>query len=598
MGCSQSGCLGVEDTRPLDLQPLEFSAAGVDSAASASKGSHWFSDLKIFSVLECEGLNVDEVDKIVLMMPIDIKPGSILPCISGEPNNTLFVPPDGSLRPGQKVIVKVPKRAHPLPVVPSVEELIAKFNETRVVIVNHNIDVHRPVKNESTAAGLKDADFIAHEIKNGFESLVSEISSANFKSIEKFVQVSHCDNHPTISFLLDMALLIAKADPSQYNPRLKLMFLYLLKLIMNIVDSAGVDTTYSLIVSYTPLSFLSNSSVVESIFTMIPKKYRKQLAHLFILNSPGKALLFSKSMQCVSSKCVDKKVHCVDYISDIAVQIHNGTYSRVSIPYIYHEYIRLEDESRSVKATGILPSLDQSYDHKLGTTKLLYTCIEYLRKRGGLRHVGIFRIAGDESLLRLVKSRLQYGSIDDYTSDYRSAGIIDGTTYVQIGLNEGSVTTINGQSKFSRVVVKEIDSVAQIIKFSVRELSEPLITREVYQKLLSLTKKMNFAQCGDDGIMEWLHRVDALLHEMPLAHVNTLKHLLIFLHDISSCSSENQMTNANLAVVFAPTIMRTISMDQIESFNEMKLSQSIVQYLISYAQQYKDQLEIDNRVGE
>ncbi len=591
MGCGPSGCLGVEDSRPLELQPLEFG-----QAREVPKGRHWFSDLQVLSVLECEGLNVDEIEKMVIMIPIDIKPGSIAPCITGEPNNTLFVPPDNSLRPGQKVIIKVPKVAHPLSVVPSVEELIAKYNEARVVIVNHNVDLNRPVNNVPTNAstGLSVVDFVANEIEKGFESLVTEISNTNFKPIEKFVQVSHVGNHHTISFLLDMALLVAKVDSTQYNPRLKLMFLYLLRLIINIVDNSGIDSTYSLIVSYTPLPFLSNNSLMQSIFTIVPKKYKKQLVHLFILNSPGKSLLFSKSVQFISSKCIDNKVHCVDNISDISLLIHNGTFSGVSIPYIYHEYIRLEDENRCVKATGILPSLEQSYDHKLGTTKLLYKCVEYLRKCGGLKHVGIFRIAGDETLLRLVKTRLQYGSADDYTNDYRNHGTIDGSSYVQIGLNDNNCTTINERNQFSNVVVKEIDSVAQIIKFSIRELPEPLITREVYQKLLALTKKMNFTQCSEDSIMEWQQRVDTILQGMSVAHVNTLKHLLIFLNDVSNCSSENQMTNVNLAVVFAPTIMRTISMDHIESYNEMKLSQYIVQYLISYAQQYKDQIEIDN----
>lgn len=591
MGCGPSGCLGVEDSRPLELQPLELGQSG-----EAPKGSHWFSDLQLLSVLECEGLNVDEIEKMVIMIPIDIRPGSLVPCINGEPNNTLFVPPDNSLRPGQKVIVKVPKVAHPLTVVPSVDELVKNYNESRVLVVNNNVDLNRPVNNVPTIAstGLSVVDFLANEIGKGFESLVSEISSTNFKPIEKFVQVSHVDNHHTISFLLDMALLIAKADSTQYNPRLKLMFLYLLKVIINIVDNSGIDNTYSLIASYTALSFLSNNSLMQSIFTIVPKIYKKQLAHLFILKSPGKSMLFSQFTQFVSSQFMDKKVHCVDNVSDIAILIHNGTYSRVSIPYIYHEYLRVEDENRCLKATGILPSLEQSYDHQLGTTKLLYKCVDYLRKCGGLKHVGIFRIAGDETLLRLVKTRLQYGSVHDYTDEYRIHGTIDGSSHVQIGLNESNGTTINGRDQFSSVVVKEIDSVAQIIKFSIRELPEPLITREVYQKLLALTKKMNFAQCSEDSILEWQQRVDATLQEMSVAHVNTLKHLLIFLNDISNCSSENQMTNVNLAVVFAPTIMRTISMDQIESYNEMKLSQCIVQYLISYAQQYKDQIEIDS----
>ncbi|KIW93186.1 uncharacterized protein Z519_05791 [Cladophialophora bantiana CBS 173.52] len=108
----------------------------------------------------------------------------------------------------------------------------------------------------------------------------------------------------------------------------------------------------------------------------------------------------------------------------------------------------------------------------------------------------------------------------------------------------------------------DIHAVTSGLKQYFRRLPTPLITFDVYDKLLDTTT------IEDKGM-----RVDAMqraLEELPRVHLETLDFLIRHLARVVQLEKENLMTSMNIAVVFAPTIMRPESLSRELSDTKMK----------------------------
>jgi Rho-type GTPase-activating protein 1/2 len=92
----------------------------------------------------------------------------------------------------------------------------------------------------------------------------------------------------------------------------------------------------------------------------------------------------------------------------------------------------------------------------------------------------------------------------------------------------------------------DINAVASALKQYFRNLPTPLLTHDVYDKLLESTK------------LEPEKRIIALRHimeELPPRHKDTLIFLIFHLSQVVKLADVNLMTSMNCGVVFAPTIM-------------------------------------------
>ncbi|EXJ81583.1 hypothetical protein A1O1_07647 [Capronia coronata CBS 617.96] len=95
----------------------------------------------------------------------------------------------------------------------------------------------------------------------------------------------------------------------------------------------------------------------------------------------------------------------------------------------------------------------------------------------------------------------------------------------------------------------DIHAVTSGLKQYFRRLPVPLITYDVYDKLLDTTV-----------ITEKESRIDAMeraLEDLPRVHYETLSYLMQHLARVVEQEKVNLMTSMNIAVVFAPTIMRS-----------------------------------------
>ena len=116
----------------------------------------------------------------------------------------------------------------------------------------------------------------------------------------------------------------------------------------------------------------------------------------------------------------------------------------------------------------------------------------------------------------------------------------------------------------------DINAITSCLKQYFRRLPNPLITYEVYDKVLETT-----------GVTEPAVRVEALaraLSDLPKVHWDVLEHLMIHLSRVVERNEENLMTSSNVAVVFAPTIMRPESLAR--EMTDTAKKNEVVQFLV------------------
>ncbi|TKA74634.1 hypothetical protein B0A55_05960 [Friedmanniomyces simplex] len=100
----------------------------------------------------------------------------------------------------------------------------------------------------------------------------------------------------------------------------------------------------------------------------------------------------------------------------------------------------------------------------------------------------------------------------------------------------------------------DIHAVTSALKQYFRRLPTPLITYDVYEFLL---------EAGQTADKEMLaYNLRAAVAELPEHHRNCLEYLVQHLARVMAQGGENLMTPLNLAVVFAPTIMRPVSIER------------------------------------
>jgi hypothetical protein len=169
-----------------------------------------------------------------------------------------------------------------------------------------------------------------------------------------------------------------------------------------------------------------------------------------------------------------------------------------------------------------------------------------------------------------------------------------------------SSTTTPSQSnstKIADIMIDDINTIAQLIKLSIRELPESLITNIAYVKLkrslelcpgLSSTPKTQLEKKSHN---DWGNIALGIINTMPIENKATLLHLFNFLSEICTNTAVNSMDVYNLAVIFSPTLINIDESDPINAMNEIKLSRSIINGLLLkvYNDKYGEENNIINK---
>lgn len=120
----------------------------------------------------------------------------------------------------------------------------------------------------------------------------------------------------------------------------------------------------------------------------------------------------------------------------------------------------------------------------------------------------------------------------------------------------------------------DIHAVTSGLKQYFRMLPTPLITFEVYDKLLDA-----FASPPSSRIQV----MQQGLAELPRVHRDVLEFLVFHLKRVADREKENLMTSLNIAVVFSPTIMRPENINR--EMTDVQKKNDTLQFLVENCQE-------------
>ncbi|KAK7106203.1 hypothetical protein V1264_017487 [Littorina saxatilis] len=133
----------------------------------------------------------------------------------------------------------------------------------------------------------------------------------------------------------------------------------------------------------------------------------------------------------------------------------------------------------------------------------------------------------------------RYGIVDGI---YRLSGITSNIQKLRVALDEDQVPEL-----MDSTYLQDIHSISSLLKMYFRELPNPLLTYQLYDK---------FAEAVKDEDNKLL-RIHDVVQQLPPPHYRTLEYLMKHLGRVASHALETGMHSKNLAIVWAPNLLRS-----------------------------------------
>ncbi|XP_067425558.1 rho GTPase-activating protein 30 [Emydura macquarii macquarii] len=132
------------------------------------------------------------------------------------------------------------------------------------------------------------------------------------------------------------------------------------------------------------------------------------------------------------------------------------------------------------------------------------------------------------------------------------------------------------------VYLQDIHCVSSLCKAYFRELPNPLLTYQLYDKFADAV-----AIQMEEGR---LVKIKEVLKELPLPHYRTLEFLMRHLVHMASYSSQTNMHSRNLAIVWAPNLLRSKDIEAsgfngTAAFMEVRVQSIVVEFILNHVEQ-------------
>ncbi|XP_077985019.1 uncharacterized protein LOC144439652 isoform X2 [Glandiceps talaboti] len=117
----------------------------------------------------------------------------------------------------------------------------------------------------------------------------------------------------------------------------------------------------------------------------------------------------------------------------------------------------------------------------------------------------------------------------------------------------------------------DIHSVSSVLKLYFRELPNPLLTYQLYEKFSEAIAN------EEDRLL----KITDVIQQLPPPHYRTVEFLMKHLSKISTFKDQTGMHSKNLAIVWAPNLLRTREIETgLAAFMEIRVQSVVVEYLI------------------
>ncbi|XP_008580304.1 PREDICTED: rho GTPase-activating protein 31 [Galeopterus variegatus] len=132
------------------------------------------------------------------------------------------------------------------------------------------------------------------------------------------------------------------------------------------------------------------------------------------------------------------------------------------------------------------------------------------------------------------------------------------------------------------VYLQDIHCVGSLCKLYFRELPNPLLTYELYEKFTEAV-----SHCPEEG---QLARIQNVIQKLPPSHYRTLEYLIRHLAHIASFSSKTNMHARNLALVWAPNLLRSKEIEATAcngdaAFLAVRVQQVVIEFILNHVDQ-------------
>ncbi|XP_077361021.1 rho GTPase-activating protein 31 [Festucalex cinctus] len=193
--------------------------------------------------------------------------------------------------------------------------------------------------------------------------------------------------------------------------------------------------------------------------------------------------------------------------------------------------------------------------------QVLQKCAEFIEKHGIVH--GIYRLSGVTSNIQRLRQEFSAEACPDLTKE---------------------------------VYLQDIHCVGSLCKLYFRELPNPLLTHELYSKFTEVA-----SVCGDH---ERLLHIQKTVKQLPTPHFRTLEYLTKHLARLATLSAQTNMHTRNLALVWAPNLLRSKTIEATSgngdmAFQEVRIQQSVVEFILNHTEQIfnSDSVQIKTKEG-
>ncbi|KAH9281255.1 Rho GTPase-activating protein 1 [Echinococcus granulosus] len=290
------------------------------------------------------------------------------------------------------------------------------------------------------------------------------------------------------------------------------------------------------------------------------RNFKKNLKALYIVHPTNFILFMIKVFKPIISRKFGRKINFVNQLNELSVDMH---LDQIPIPQRVRLYdaslVRLRS-SRTLQTGGQLVvqplnSLQSSAKHPPRPHQVFGVSLDFIMKHNN-----------NDPIPTLLRESVEYIRRDCLDVDCIFRRCPSATL----------VKSVQGMYNSGRSVKFEVFAdphlPASLIKTFLRDLTEPLLTYELYDMILSLHS------------LPWETRLEKarelISTRLPDVNYAVLKYLMCLLTEVCAHSTQNHMTDVNLGIVFGPNLLWS-RYATISSSTEVGKINSFVQLLIS-----------------